>query len=122
MMREEALVVACAHAAHEANRAYCEAIGDSSQFAWGMSGWQRDSAVAGVRAALKDPNMTPEQSHLKWMEKKLADGWVYGPEKDFARKTHPCLRPYSELPDLQRRKDELFLAVVRAVAATLSPI
>jgi hypothetical protein len=35
--------------------------------------------------------------------------------KDADLKTHPCLRPYCELPEFDRKKDILFLAIVRAL-------
>lgn len=102
--------------AHEANRAYCLTIGDSSQPDWKSApNWQRDSAIAGALAIWNNPSMTPEQSHESWSAQKLADGWVYGPVKDAEAKTHPCLVPYSELPIEQQVKDALFGAVVRAV-------
>jgi hypothetical protein len=40
---------ACARAAHEANRAYCGALGDWSQPSWDAAPqWQKDSARNGV--------------------------------------------------------------------------
>lgn len=103
-----------ARAAHEANRAYCAAMGDHSQLPWDEAPtWQRQSAVAGVQAIAADPNMTPEQSHESWMAQKEVDGWVYGEEKDAEAKTHPCMVPYAELPPEQRAKDYIFGAVVR---------
>jgi len=39
-----------ARVAHEANRAYCESIGDTSQVRWeDAPQWQRDSALKGVQ-------------------------------------------------------------------------
>ena len=100
--------------AHEINRAYCEATGDPSQVPWCEAPeWQRDSAIAGVRAALDNPSMTPEDSHKGWMAHKKAEGWVYGPRKDPEKKQHPCMVPYDQLPEHQRVKDYLFLAVVQ---------
>jgi RyR domain len=49
------------------------------------------------------------------MDQKLADGWIYGVEKDAESKTHPCLLPYAELPVEQRRKDALFRAIVQSL-------
>jgi hypothetical protein len=101
---------------HEANRAYCQTIGDTSQPAWDEApGWQHDSVVAGVKQVLADPETTPEESHLGWSRQKLAEGWTYGPVKDPSIKQHPCLVPYAELPEEQRRKDALFGAVVHAL-------
>lgn len=112
-------IEACAAVAHEANRAYCIAIGDNSQMPWEQAPENiRASAIDGVAKALA--GATPEQSHEGWCAFKVADGWVFGPVKDLAAKTHPCLVPYAELPPEQRRKDGLYIAVVRAMAEALS--
>ncbi len=114
----EYLVEACARAAHEANRAYCIAIGDDSQPSWERApDWQQSSARNGVDGALA--GNTPEQSHEIWLAEKVATGWKYGPVKDPDLKEHPCMVPYADLPAEQRAKDALFLAVVRAVASAL---
>lgn len=108
----ESVVEFVARVAHEVNRAYCVSIGDNSQLPWDESPiWQRDSARVGVKAHTAN-DMTPEQSHESWLEHKRADGWQYGEVKDVEAKTHPCFRPYSELPVEQRTKDYLFKAVV----------
>lgn len=100
---------------HEANKAYCETIKDYSQMDWDKAPqWQRDSAIAGVKFHIENPNATPEDSHISWLKVKEADGWSYGPLKDAEKKTHPCYRPYNELPIEQRRKDYLFRAIVHA--------
>jgi RyR domain. len=100
---------------HEANRALCRAIGDHSQPEWADApDWQRYSAVAGVKAHLREP-LTPEESHGLWMGHKTNDGWVYGPIKDPVAKTHPCMVPYNQLPPAQRAKDHLFAAIVAAL-------
>ena len=105
-----------ARVAHEANRAWCYENGDDSQSRWDDApAWQRESAREGVRFVLASPDATAEASHDAWMRVKIADGWVYGEVKAEA-KTHPNLRPYAELPEFQRRKDALFLAIVRALA------
>lgn len=74
------------------------------------------SAVQGVEAHLADPDLTPEQSHENWCDFKYAHGWSFGPVKDEARKEHPLLVPYSELPAEQQVKDALFSAIVRALS------
>lgn len=116
-MDDEAKVQQAARVAHEANRAYCQSIGDYTQVAWDQAPtWQVGSALAGVRHALANPELTPEGSHSSWMEKKLSEGWVYGPVKDPQAQQHPCIVSWEHLPEEQRVKDRLFLAVVRAVA------
>lgn len=43
--------------------------------------------------------------HDIWARGRLAEGWTWGPERDDARKEHPCLVPYSELPDSEKAYD-----------------
>lgn len=109
MENEMTNIIQIAIVCHEANRAWCVANDDYSQPSW-------DSAINGVEHALAHPDATPEDSHNNWMAGKIADGWVYGEEKDPVAKTHPCIVPYSELPEFQGKKDALFLAIVRALA------
>ncbi len=105
-----------AEAAHEANRVLCLALGDSSQPKWeDAPQWQKDSAIVGVRLINNNPATTPEQSHESWLAQKSADGWKFGAVKNPETKEHPCFRPYSELPEGQRLKDEMFGIVVRSV-------
>ncbi len=101
---------------HEANKAYCEAIGDTSQQHWEAAPeWQKQSAISGVLYATVNPNVGPIEMHKSWMGKKQLEGWVYGEVKDAEKKTHPCMVPYDELPLAQRFKDSLFLRIVRTL-------
>lgn len=114
----DAKIEACAQAAHEANRAYCQATGDQSQPIWADApDWQKTSARVGVQGVLN--GNTPEQSHESWMRQKHADGWGYGTVKDAVAKTHPAFVPYSELPPEQKAKDDVYVAVVKAMATAL---
>lgn len=118
-MRQATLLEACARAAHEVNRAYCLATGDSSQPSWEEApDWQKSSARNGVVGALS--GNTAEQSHESWLAEKVASGWTYGPVKDPEKKEHPCMVPYGELPESQRAKDALFVATVVAMAQACS--
>ena len=117
-MIDESTVEACAQVGHEANRAYCRIIGDYSQAGWDSApDWQKDSARAGARGILDGSVGSPEDSHASWLSHKESAGWVYGETKDPDAKTHPCMVPYGQLSADQRRKDALFVATVRAVAA-----
>lgn len=105
---------------HEANRALCEALGDTSQPKWeDAPQWQKDSALHGVDHHLRLPGSGANHAHIAWCEEKEAAGWVYGPVKDPEKKTHPCLVPFEDLPPEQQAKDYLFKAVVGALARTL---
>jgi len=121
MTIESSTIEACARAAHEVNRAYCIAIGDTSQPAWeDAPDWQKSSARNGVAGAIA--GNTPEQSHQSWLAEKAATGWKYGPVKDPEKKEHPCFVPYSQLPEAQRVKDDLFAHTVAVVAGALSAV
>lgn len=100
---------------HEVNRAYCEGHGDFSQVPWDEApNWVKESAVKGVKFFVENPGAKPSQMHDSWCEEKVSTGWVYGPEKDPLKKTHPCLVSYRELPYKQQLKDTLFLSVVKS--------
>jgi len=99
---------------HEANRAYCQSLGDSSQPKWAdVHGWQRDSAISGVKFH-ETNEATPEESHKNWLDQKVAEGWKYGEVKDVEKKEHPCCVDYSELPQDQKVKDYIFSSIVDA--------
>jgi len=115
---DEQVIEACTRAAHETNRAYCIALGDNSQPSWSDAPeWQKQSARNGVVGALA--GATPEQSHESWLREKREQGWTFGLTKSPETEQHPCMVAYQHLPEPQRRKNALYLAVVRAVAGAL---
>ena len=108
--------IAIAMMCHAINAAYCQSMGDDSQPTWDNApDEQKKSIEYGVQLHLENPETTPEQSHESWLLQKEKDGWTYGDVKDFEAKTHPCFRPYDELPAEQKAKDYLFKAVVHLV-------
>ena len=118
MQPDERAVERIARVVHEVNRAMQDDHGDEmpSQPWHAEDGHIRQLTMDGVRRALAGPALTPRRSHEAWCEAKRAAGWVYGPEKDPILKTHPCLRPYGDLPAYQQAKDRVFLAIVRELA------
>lgn len=117
MPEEERIEVAAQHA-YQGNRLWCRVFGHAPIPPWEDATEEaRESVRIGVRGVLT--GNTPRESHASWLRTRIADGWVYGPEKDVEKKTHPCLVPYDELPPDQKAKDTLFVHTVRAVAAAL---
>lgn len=109
-------VVQIAQVCHEANKAYCESIGDFTQHGWhDAEGWQRQSAITGVNFILENPDAPDSSTHDSWLAEKKSDGWKYGPVKNAATKEHPCFVPYDQLPVQEQKKDALFKAVVNAL-------
>ena len=98
---------------HEINRAYCAALGDTSQLPWDQAPeWQRQSAINGVQFHIDHPDAGPDASHNSWLEEKRSAGWKFGPVKDADKKEHPCFVPYDQLPAEQKAKDYLFKQTV----------
>lgn len=46
-----------------------------------------------------------ENVHDTWAKGRMDDGWTYGPVRDDAKKHHPCLVPYNELPESEKEYD-----------------
>ena len=46
-----------------------------------------------------------ENVHDTWAKGRIDEGWTYGPVRDDARKQHPCLVPYSDLPESEKAYD-----------------
>jgi len=115
----QAQITAMARAAHSVTIIYQIAIGEVPSPMWDDEVMRtvRPGVEEGVRLAVD--GATAEALHESWMKTKLREGWVYGSEKDFIRRTHPCLRPYRELAGAQQRKDDLFRSVVIAMAQAI---
>ena len=43
--------------------------------------------------------------HEVWAQSRIEQGWTYGNERSDALKTHPCLVPYEELPEVEKAYD-----------------
>lgn len=111
-MTAEEIAIVC----HEANRAFCTTLGDYSQQPWEYAPkWQTDSAMAGVKFHLANPDATDAASHENWLKQKEAEGWRYGEKKDPEKKEHPCFVPFDQLPPEQQAKDRLFRSIVHAL-------
>ena len=59
-----------------------------------------------------------EHTQEIWAEERLAQGWRWGGKRDDAMKLHPCLVPYDELPESEKKFDrDTALGTLRAVLA-----
>lgn len=97
---------------HEAHKAYCEEIGETGEVCWShLSQERKTAAFASVAEQIANP-LTPEEAHNRWVTVKANNGWVWGKEKDFEKKTNPLMKPYSDVPDEQREKGILFITIV----------
>ena len=46
-----------------------------------------------------------ENAHDLWAIGRIAEGWSYGPKRNDAKRKHPDLVPYGDLPDSERDYD-----------------
>ena len=44
-------------------------------------------------------------THEVWAAGRIKDGWTYGEVRDDAKRHHPCLVPYDELPESEKDYD-----------------
>jgi hypothetical protein len=59
-----------------------------------------------------------KNAHATWARQRLKEGWRYGPQRDDARKEHPCLVPYDSLPESEKEYDRsVALATLKALLA-----
>lgn len=112
-------IVMIASICYEANRRYCETMGDHSFKPWDEAPeWQKSTNAKGVTfhltGLMAGNEPSPAASHDSWLEEKTREGWSYGPVKDAEAKTHPCFLPYEQLPAEQRQKDYIFGAIVKS--------
>lgn len=46
-----------------------------------------------------------ENVHNVWAKTRIKQGWTYGPERNDAKKTHPCIVPYEQLSEEEKEYD-----------------
>jgi ryR domain protein len=66
-----------------------------------------------------------ENAHDIWARARMDEGWTYGPVRDDAKKQHPDLVPYAQLPDSEKEYDRLMamntLRLVRRLGFAILP-
>jgi RyR domain len=57
-------------------------------------------------------------AHEVWARERIAQGWRFGKERNDARKEHPCLVPYEQLPESEKVYDRnAALETLKAIQA-----
>lgn len=104
---------AIAQVVHEALRAWSMTRGQAEMPGWNDAPeWMKFSSRESVQFVLDNPDAGPGAQHDQWMQQRRSAGWTYGPERHEARKTHPMLIPFEDLPDFEKKKDALVCAIV----------
>lgn len=109
-----------AAAAYEINRTYSISLGeaDAGPYAFAPD-TVKQSIRDGVQLLLRNPNITPAETHNAWLQARVNAGWVYGAVKDAEAKTHPNLLPFEALSVAQRTKDAFFATTVKSLRGLL---
>ena len=71
------------------------------------------SLMKGTEYVLNNPSTTAEENHNIWMEAKKTQGYTYGEVLDIEKKTHPSMIPFENLSDVEKRKDEMDVLMVK---------
>lgn len=109
-----------AEVVHEAIRAWQRANGQKPAPSWSRAPqWMRRDTTTAVTRRLSNPGAPASAQHDDWMEMKSRDGWRFGKAKSGVRKTHPLMVPYSDLPEVERRKDALVAAVIDSLTGKM---
>ncbi len=112
-------VEALAMAAHENNRAFCQAMGDFSHSTWDATPDDLRQIARQAVIGIATLDFTPEQTHEAWVAAKRAAGWRHGDTKNAKDKTHPCLVAWKDLPFEQQVKDEMWISTVKNLLAAI---
>ena len=72
-----------------------------------------ESLINGTVFALNHPTLTAEENHILWMNGKKEQGYKYGSVLDVKKKTHPSMIPFKDLSDVEKRKDEMDILMVK---------
>jgi RyR domain len=69
--------------------------------------------------ALEDlTELLAENAHEHWARQRMLEGWRCGPTRDDAKKEHPCLVPYDQLPESEKVYDRMSaMETIKAILA-----
>jgi hypothetical protein len=97
---------------HETHRAYQAVLRDPcpSQPWDTLDCWQRETVTDLVTMIRQ--GWTPEMTQDIWVRRMEGAGWTLGAVKDPARKVHPKLLRWEDLPDAERKKVLLAFRIV----------
>ena len=105
-----------AYAAHDAVKAWARSQGDYSHDIWSNCSYEYKTRMRnGVVARLENPDESPEANHDRWLEANARDGWKWGPVRDEVKLENPAFVPYSDLPADFRKRNDIFMGVVKAL-------
>lgn len=73
--------------------------------------------LLGVRKVLA--GHTPEELHERWVSQRALEGWTYGEVEDADAKVSDLMVDYTMLPQEQKARDALVVAIVQGLAGPM---
>lgn len=115
----ESRIEAAARAAHNANVIFSRSHHETKPL-WDDlpedQAWMKADTIKRAEAIARgETPADPAAEHEVWVTGKVAGGWILGPVKDSAAKTHPSLVPYEKLPLAEQLKDHLLVVTLCSV-------
>lgn len=112
-------IVGLAKICHEAQRAFCQTMGDFSHPNWDLtSPWYQKvmvECVTFVFNKVSDVN----QLHIFWSSQMTALGWSYGLVFNEKEKEHPNLKNFNDISFEEQIKYAIFMANVIAISPAM---
>jgi len=97
---------------YDAIRAYAKTVGETYLRWADARPHVRESFSGAVAYLLEVPKADLADLHGHWLAARIQDGWQYGPKRDEARRLHPGMVPWADVPVRERLKFELMLRIV----------
>jgi hypothetical protein len=82
--------------------------------------WPRPIETAGISLDLNPAlvERLAEHNHDTWAQRRMDEGWTWGPRVDNEKMTHPCLIPFARLPQSEQDYDrQTVVAILKAAVA-----
>ena len=99
-----------ARVCYAASQGLQEVLGDP-QPPWDeLQAWQHHAMVDFTRRCMM--GATPEQLHSLWVQHYTAQGWTYGPKKNWETRQHPLIASWHKLSLRDRGRYKLWQAMV----------
>jgi hypothetical protein len=74
-----------------------------------LTDWDAEKLVFSEDDPQDEVSLMARMEHDSWCQRKMEQGWRYGPEKDPARKTNPSLISWDELPEVEKEKNKAYI-------------
>jgi hypothetical protein len=102
---------------HEANRAIQKVMGQPIDPPWEEADWRQKSTLESIEA-MERGEVDFEEQHERWLTERTDEGWAYGPVKDADKKTSPLLLSWDNLPEQEKAKNYVRLAIYQVMRQT----